>query len=304
MNAPQHVCPPDHGHAATTTCYTQHKCRCFPCRLDNAKRTALCNREPQSLPPEPVAAHVAHLRAFGYTYRQIALAAGINERTPYMLAHGRLKFVHARVGRALLAVKPTIAHLDPGTIIPSRGLRRRVQALGTLGWTLITIAPHAGTTRERLSQSYGSEHITVRTHLQVAEAYERLWNTQPPAPDFYAGRTILRTRRKARSKGWVPPLGWDDIDNDPEPPQAEPDEDSIDTIAVDLAVSEGARVQLSIPDRRAAVRQLSAIRRLPDTVIARMLLVDAKTIANDRAAMHLPAAVGHDGMSVGRTDAA
>ena len=27
-----HICPPDHAHAATATCYTGHACRCQPCR--------------------------------------------------------------------------------------------------------------------------------------------------------------------------------------------------------------------------------------------------------------------------------
>lgn len=27
-----HICPPDHAHADTATCYTSHACRCIPCR--------------------------------------------------------------------------------------------------------------------------------------------------------------------------------------------------------------------------------------------------------------------------------
>ena len=27
-----HICPPDHAHADTATCYTSHACRCTPCR--------------------------------------------------------------------------------------------------------------------------------------------------------------------------------------------------------------------------------------------------------------------------------
>lgn len=30
------ICPPDHKHAATMTCYSKHGCRCDDCRTHNA----------------------------------------------------------------------------------------------------------------------------------------------------------------------------------------------------------------------------------------------------------------------------
>lgn len=32
------MCPPDHAHADTTSCYTAHKCRCQPCRDGSSAR--------------------------------------------------------------------------------------------------------------------------------------------------------------------------------------------------------------------------------------------------------------------------
>lgn len=34
------VCPPDHRHGEVGTCYTAHKCRCGPCRLNRSKSAA------------------------------------------------------------------------------------------------------------------------------------------------------------------------------------------------------------------------------------------------------------------------
>ena len=32
MTATKHVCPPDHKHGATITCYSTHSCRCITCK--------------------------------------------------------------------------------------------------------------------------------------------------------------------------------------------------------------------------------------------------------------------------------
>ena len=31
-----HICPPDHKHGGSTTCYQAHHCRCEPCRANMA----------------------------------------------------------------------------------------------------------------------------------------------------------------------------------------------------------------------------------------------------------------------------
>jgi hypothetical protein len=32
------ICPPEHPHSDTTTCYSNHGCRCDPCRAASSKR--------------------------------------------------------------------------------------------------------------------------------------------------------------------------------------------------------------------------------------------------------------------------
>lgn len=292
------VCPPDHKHGANTTCYTGHRCGCHECKQANTDRAARATRLQAygrwlnaRMNPEPVAEHVRHLMEFGYSYQQIAAAAGINEGTPYKLAHGKLKFVFGRVGHGILAIHPNIDDLGPHTLIPSRGVQRRIQALATNGWCIQAIATRLGLSRATLSHTIWRTHVEVRTHRAIADAYEQLWNTEPPRTGQYADRTIRKTIDHADRLGWLPPLAWDDIDNDPEPPAGEAA--GIDEIAIALAVH-GERVKLTREERHIAVTTLNRDRGYDDQVIASMLLVSDKTIGRDREFLGLPAAVGPD----------
>ncbi|OZD48606.1 hypothetical protein CH252_18945 [Rhodococcus sp. 06-1477-1B] len=242
--------------------------------------------------PEPVAAHVAYLQGFGYTYAQIARAAGVNEGTPLRLVRNRLKFVQIHVGRSLLAVRPNISHLDLHTKIPARGVHRRLQALATQGWSIAAVADHIGASRSHLSHLAWNAGVTVRNHLLIAKAYEQLWKAAPPSRDKWEARTILRTRKRAANLGWIPPLAWDDIDYDDAPQQPEPSAEN-DVIAIALAVSGGSRVQLTRAERKEAVRQLNALHRT-DKQIAAMLGCTEQTVMRDRREIGAGPAVGHD----------
>ncbi len=284
----RYECPPDHSHAAAATCYSHHKCRCLPCRLDNNARGAIARRlkaygiwTPSRLAPEPVAEHVRFLMEFGYSYQQIGHAAGVNDGTPYRLVHGRLKYVHARVGLAILAIKPSLEDLAPHTLIPTRGIRRRLQALATKGWTMQALADELGRRRNWLSHVVWNDHVQLRTHLLIADLYERLWNVEPtPADDEWGQRSIDVTIGRARRLGWLPPLAWDDIDTDVTPPAPDTDATFVDTVAVGLAV-DGHRVDLTTAERRIATEQLTD-RGYSAAEIALLLSVSARTITRDR----------------------
>lgn len=281
-------CPPDHRHAEVATCYTMHKCRCLRCRLRNNARSATDRRlraygtwAPGRIDPAPVAEHVRFLMAFGYSYDQIATAAGVNEGTPYRVVHGRLKYVHGRVGRAILAVKPTLDDLAPHTLIPTRGARRRLQALAYNGWTMQALADQLGRSRGWLSHINGEQSLQLRNHQLIANLYERLWDVEPtPAADEWGQRSIDVTRARARRLGWLPPLAWDDIDTDVEPPAVERDVTFVDTVAVGIAV-DGYRIELTTAERRLATEQLTK-RGYSSSEIADLLSVSARTITRDR----------------------
>lgn len=290
-----HVCPPDHKHGATSTCYTLHRCRCVTsCRPAQAARHRTARRlqaygrwDRAHQSSWHALTHVLVLSRFGYNQEQIARAAGISARTVYRIASGKAPTIFGRVHRAILSVEPTISDLDSSTRIPSTGSRRRVEALACLGWSIAAIADQMGITRAALSERVNTRETTVESHLQLAAVYERLWNTHPSAATLTEAGMITRTRRRAAREGWVPPMGWDDIDTDPAAPLADADADYVDVVLVDLAVH-GHRVQLTTQERHLAVRQLHAAGH-GDYLIADMLLVSDKTIARDRELLGLPA---------------
>jgi DNA-binding LacI/PurR family transcriptional regulator len=82
------------------------------------------------------------------------------------------------------------------------------------------------------------------------------------------------TAQRALAKGWVSPLAWDDIDNDPEPVTTEAT-DEIDEVAVTLAC-DGQKVKLNPVERREAVRRLHA-ERYTDPLIAETIGCGTKT---------------------------
>lgn len=103
----------------------------------------------------------------------------------------------------------------PGRI-PRRGFVRRCRALQALGWTLDDIAKASGvsywlvnaiTTGKR-----DQETVTARTHQKMVKGFKALSMRIPPndMPHRVAKSIALRN-------GYVPPLAWDDIDNDEAP---------------------------------------------------------------------------------------
>lgn len=106
------------------------------------------------------------------------------------------------------------AHIGQPYTVPAVGFQRRARALMAIGYTMAQIAEGAGLTPTnlsvKLSRNAGST-VTRATHERMAALYERLH--MHPQSGVWADRN----RRWAESRGWAPPLAWDDIDNDPAP---------------------------------------------------------------------------------------
>jgi hypothetical protein len=98
-------------------------------------------------------------------------------------------------------------------LIDPTGTRRRVQALIALGWTYAEISEACGRETKQWAHYVTTTPGRVREDVaaDVATAYERMSAVVPDGP------YRARARNLARRKGWLPPLAWDDIDNDPEP---------------------------------------------------------------------------------------
>lgn len=161
--------------------------------------------------PSEARTHVDALRALGWTWEQIAAAAGLSTYVPHRLGTGATKRLRAESAAALLAVP--LAPADSHRGINSTGTRRRVQALAWMGWPASEVASRAGTTAATLQTLIlPSRQISVALARRVAAVYDELCLKQGPSK-IAAG--------KARSLGFVSPMAWDDdaIDN----PEAKPD---------------------------------------------------------------------------------
>ena len=293
----QPVCPADHKHGQTPTCYTTHRCRCSECRTGAADYARAAHRlkaygrwDPRR-PASVVRVHIISLQRFGYTYEQIARVADVNPRTIYACLSGEMRWMQTQKAEAILAVTPNLDDLGPANVIDGTGTVRRVQALARRGWTLIALARHAGLPSATLRGAVRTGHVTVRVHRAVATAYEELWDRSPDASTAARRAAIARTIEQATAAGWAPPLAWDDIDTDDAPSSDSHGETSIeediDEIAVQHAV-DGHRVRLTRAERHAALRILHA-RGHYDRALADLLCVNVKTIGRDRDELGLEA---------------
>lgn len=103
-----HVCPPDHKHAATSTCYTLHRCRCTECRTAATeykfwrRNIAAAGRDDLvevTVDARGVRRRLEALAAIGWTNRRLAERLGVDPaQVGRWLMAGRVTFTtHTRV---------------------------------------------------------------------------------------------------------------------------------------------------------------------------------------------------------------
>jgi transcriptional regulator with XRE-family HTH domain len=179
--------------------------------------------------------------------------------------------------------------------VPSTGTRRRLQALIAIGWSQEKLAAEMGLTgASNLRRFLSSSRTQVRatTHDRVAALYDRLWDIAPEHGSWRSLSAFNRSRNYARAHRFLPPLAWDDIDTDVEPPAVDRDPTFIDDTAVELAMT-GAQVHLTTLERIEAVRRLNA-RCLSDTEIAALLHINDRSVLRIRGGHQIPAAMLQD----------
>ncbi|WP_454112807.1 hypothetical protein [Microbacterium maritypicum] len=296
-------CPESHKHAAASTCFIQHQCRCTPCveahnaRERNRKKQKAYGRFDTGLvDADPVREHVLALGEFGIGYKRVAELAGVGVTGVRTLIWGRQdpgdrygeipKRVTREKAEKILAVQPTIENLGARQPVPARSTHRRVQALVARGWSISKVARELGWTVANFHAMMHRDTVGAATHRAVAELYERLWDVEPPRATHRDKIAYTRALGFAKQRRWLPPLAWDDIDQDEEPPV--PDEEGgIDEMAVELAIA-GDVVRLTPEERREAVRRLHAS-RWSDKRIAETIRCSDKTVLRIRDELGLEA---------------
>ena len=110
------------------------------------------------------------------------------------------------------------ANRTGGTLlVSSRGMRRRVEALMTLGYPIRRIEIEAGLHRDWIRRQTTQDMIRRKAHNRIARVYERLSMT-PNTSDTKQGKALIsRVKRLARKNGYIPPIAWNDIDRDEAP---------------------------------------------------------------------------------------
>lgn len=299
------ICPPDHQHGAKSTCYHYHLCRCLPCRLANAARSAESYAlrkagTPRLVDAQPTREHILHLRGFGIGAKQVAALAGVDHSIVSNILWGhpqtssgrrRPPVPAAKVRRenadAILAVHPDPWAVTHHTRIPSRGTQRRIQALATLGWTLADLGPLVGKSPDVAHRILKKDAVFAETHWSFAKLYDELWNVAPPRTTKDDRIKATRMVRFAADRRWLPPLAWDDIDNDPTPPVAGPDT-AVDEIAVELVIAGETGIRLNRAERHEVVKHFHA-RYWSDGRIADLVGCTDETIFRDREHLGLEA---------------
>ena len=297
------LCPAEHKHDGSSTCYIQHQCRCVPCKAHHAEMTSARTRnkaygrfDAGLVDAGPVREHMMMLAEFGLGYKRVAGLAGIGITPTRTLIWGRQepgprngelqKRVKRETAEAILSVKPDIENLAQGAYIPSRATHRRLQALVTIGWSQSKLGARLGVVPGNLHALTQQKQVTVRRHLQVVALFDELWNQAPPCENHRDKIAYSRSRSYAKARRWLPPLAWDDIDTDVEPPIAD-ELTGVDEVAVELAIS-GERVRLSHAERREAIRQTHAS-RWSDARIAEQLHLADRTVFRIRQELGLVA---------------
>lgn len=310
MTAEPHICPPDHNHGASETCYHNHQCKCTPCRQATMARRAY-RRKLRAFgryvspfaPAAPVRARVLELMTLGFTPGNIAALAGIRSQIVTELLYGRggsenrpaarpTENIHRGTAEKLLTIEAALDALPPTALIPATPTIRRVQALVCNGWSISRLSEMLDRSNQALHQVIATPTVRVSTHLKIADLYEQLWNVYPVAKTPADRVSVTKAKRYAAAHRWLPPMAWDDIDTDITPPVPERDDDYLDEVLIEIAMT-GENVRLTTPERHEALARLNS-RGKNDHEIAALLHIDPRSVLRIRQDLGIRAAVGAD----------
>jgi transcriptional regulator with XRE-family HTH domain len=181
---------------------------------ENRKRQIAARTWRPFVDAQPVRVHLAALRAAGLGTRRIAELSGVSCGAIRGVLHGYgdnppAAKVRRETAQAILSLDVTKAQPAARGLVDGTGTARRVQALCAIGWSLTAQAKRSGWEAgnyAKLAQGGPVRSATART---VARLYDRLSMT--PAP---ASPSAEQVRKMAATRGWVPPLAWDDDEID------------------------------------------------------------------------------------------
>ncbi len=283
----------NHTHG-TRAAYVQDHCRCPDCTAANTAasnemhRARTYGRWQPYINSDLARAHIQALRTEGVGVDQIAKLAGLSSSHVRGLIYptrGKPPFqkIRRETAMRIMAVPVEVTSRAANSPVDATGTRRRLQALVAVGWTVAWLAGDLGRSRTNLRRSMTSHTVTARTAQRVSDMYERLWDAEPPDQLASQRRASEAARAHAARQRWLPPLAWDDIDEDPDPPSSRtPDEDDdLDEVAIERAISGDSTVRLTHAEQIDVVRRMSERGRSIRT-IADILSTSTRTVSRHR----------------------
>lgn len=158
----------------------------------------------------PVAEHLKRLSAANISFPRIGELAGLAPSTVFnAICKPR---VQARTAQKILAVPvPSTARPHRNkNLAPAIGTKRRLQALVAMGYTnqeLANLVDYPECQFPKLL--FTKKWVSVEVAKRAEDVFNRL-QLVPPADGIHA----RRARARAKRKGWVPPLAWDEDEID------------------------------------------------------------------------------------------
>ncbi len=177
-------------------------------RREKAARLRRARGIPGFIPTTPIIRRIRALQQAGWTYPEIAAAAGVDRRTVHNIMTGYVAHVHQRTATTIVGLRPA----DAPNRVPGIGTCRRIQALALMGWPITWTGREVGMRGSQVNELMAGRRKRIpRAQAEAVKAlFEKRWMT--PGPSVQARTVALRN-------GWVPALAWDDIDNPDEKPQ-------------------------------------------------------------------------------------
>jgi hypothetical protein len=105
------------------------------------------------------------------------------------------------------------------------GARRRLRALTARSWSPQAIAVETGIPASLISSLLGGirHDLSPDQHLAIANAYDKIWDRDPPASTREQHEACELARSHAAGRGWAPPQAWDDAQIDQPDGRPSPD---------------------------------------------------------------------------------
>lgn len=212
----------EHG---TNAAYVLDECRCHPCAAACSEYNSTLKRDAaygkaRLVDAAPAREHVRSLMAANMGLKTVAARSGVSHGALSKLIYGAplpdggRRPPSARIRQAsadaLLALLPDVSVLADGAVVDATGARRRLQALGAVGWSVQQVSQRSGIDRQALDKILRGATTSARTARAVREAYDALWNQAPAESTHHEKCAASRARNSARAAGWAPPMAWDD----------------------------------------------------------------------------------------------